>query len=82
MAPPSIDLLVIDGPPWAINPFVRGGAEVLFDRIVPGGIVLLDDAARPGERVVANRWRQRWPEFRFEYLGGGKGTLVGQRQLR
>lgn len=77
--PAEIDLLVIDGPPWALNPFIRGRAEVLFDRIRVGGMVLLDDAARPGERVVATRWRQRWPGFRFTLLPGAKGTLVGER---
>jgi predicted O-methyltransferase YrrM len=77
--PSEIDLLVIDGPPWALNPFIRGRAEQLFDRIVPGGMVLLDDAARPGERVVAARWRRAWPNFRFELLPGAKGTLVGER---
>ena len=77
--PREIDLLVIDGPPWTLNPFVRGRAEVLFDRIVPGGMVLLDDAARPGERVVAQRWRRDWPDFRFTLLPGAKGTLVGER---
>jgi predicted O-methyltransferase YrrM len=77
--PATIDLLVIDGPPWTLNPFVRGRAEVLFDRIAPGGIILLDDAARPGERVVAQRWRRDWPNFRFTLLPGAKGTLVGER---
>lgn len=77
--PQDIDLLVIDGPPWTLNPFVRGRAEQLFDRIVPGGMVLLDDAARPGERVVAARWRRDWPNFRFDLLPGAKGTLVGER---
>ncbi len=77
--PAQIDLLVIDGPPWTYNPFVRGRAEVLFDRIAPGGIVLLDDAARPGERVVAARWKRAWPDFRFTMLPGAKGTLMGER---
>ncbi len=78
--PPSIDLLVIDGPPWAIHPHVRGAAESLFDRIVLGGQVLLDDAARPGERVVARRWRKRWPNFTFHLdRRGTKGTLIGTR---
>ena len=77
--PTKIDLLVIDGPPWALNPFGRGRAEVLFDRIGPGGMILLDDALRPGERVVAARWRRRWPNFSFRLLGGAKGTLVGER---
>lgn len=78
--PERIDLLVIDGPPWAIHPFVRGGAEALFDRIAPGGRILLDDAARPGERIVARRWRRTWGGFRFRLVGGGsKGTLIGER---
>jgi predicted O-methyltransferase YrrM len=77
--PDSIDLLVIDGPHWALNPYVRGRAEKLFDRISQGGMILLDDAARPGERVVARRWRKRWPQFRFNYIRGGKGTLTGER---
>lgn len=78
--PTSIGLLVIDGPPWAIHPHVRGAAESLFDRITPGGRILLDDAARPGERVVARRWRERWPDFTFELDNRGtKGTLIGTR---
>lgn len=79
--PDSIDLLLIDGPPWTIHPFVRGGAEKLFDRIAPGGVVMLDDAARPGERVVARRWRRRWPNFTFTLSNAGtKGTLIGVRR--
>jgi predicted O-methyltransferase YrrM len=78
--PASIDLLVIDGPPWALGPFGRGQAEVLFDRVCVGGIILLDDAARPGERVVARQWRKRWPQFDFRLdRSGAKGTLIGRR---
>lgn len=78
--PERIDLLIIDGPPWAVHPFVRGAAETLFDRVPVGGVVLLDDAARPGERVVARRWRRQWPGFRFALdRSGTKGTLVGVR---
>lgn len=78
--PEQIDLLIIDGPPWAIHPFVRGAAECLFDRLSPGGMVLLDDAARPGERIVARRWRKSWPGMRFDRANGStKGTLVGRK---
>ncbi len=79
--PGSIDLLVIDGPPWAVHPFARGMAERLFPLIAPGGTVLLDDAARPGERYVARRWKKAWPDFDFSYEGAGtKGLLVGRRR--
>jgi len=78
--PERIDLLIVDGPPWTVHPYVRGAADSLFDRLPVGGTVLLDDAARPGERVVARRWRKRWPGFRFELdTRGTKGTLVGVR---
>ncbi|WP_439533867.1 class I SAM-dependent methyltransferase [Polymorphobacter sp.] len=79
--PPVIDLLVIDGPPWTVHPYARGMAERLFDRIAPGGVIMLDDAARPGERVVARRWQRRWPDFQFSFEGtGSKGLLIGRRR--
>ena len=78
--PDRIDLIIIDGPPWTIHPYVRGAAETLFDRLPVGGTILLDDGARLGERVVARRWRRRWPNFRFDLIRNGtKGTLVGRR---
>lgn len=78
--PERIDLLVIDGPPWTLHPLVRGAAETLFDRIAPGGTIMLDDAARPGERIVAAHWRRRWPDIAWRFRHGIKGTLIGTRQ--
>lgn len=79
--PATIDLLVIDGPPSAVHPFARGIAECLFDRMSPGGLILLDDAARPGERIVARRWKRKWPDIAFSFEGGGtKGLLVGRKR--
>lgn len=79
--PDSIDLLIIDGPPWAVHPLVRGAADSLFARLSPHAVVLLDDAARPGERIVARRWRKRWPHIDFRLRHDGtKGTLVGRRR--
>ncbi|WP_336960765.1 class I SAM-dependent methyltransferase [Sphingobium aquiterrae] len=80
--PQTIDLLVIDGPPWSIHPFTRGMAERLFERIAPGGLIMLDDAARPGERYVARRWRKTWRDFEFKFEGKGtKGLLIGERMI-
>jgi predicted O-methyltransferase YrrM len=78
--PDRIDFMLIDGPPWTLHPLTRAGAGSLFDRIPIGGVVMLDDAARPGERLVARRWRRLFPGFRFELVkGGSKGILVGTR---
>ena len=79
--PDRIDLMLIDGPPWTVHPFTRGAAATLFDRIAPGGVIMLDDAARPGERLVARRWGREWPEFEFQLVkAGSKGTLIGRRR--
>ena len=77
--PTDVGLLVIDGPPWALHPLVRGAAESLFPRLASGAMILLDDAARPGERLVARRWQKRWPQIEFTYdRSGAKGTLIGR----
>ena len=79
--PSGIELMLIDGPPWSIHPMTRGAAETLFDRIAPGGTVMLDDAARPGERFVARRWRRMHPDFDFVLdRSGTQGTLIGRRR--
>jgi predicted O-methyltransferase YrrM len=79
--PDAIDLMVIDGPPWTVHPFTRGAAASLFDHIAPGGVVMLDDGARPGERLIARRWSALRPDFDFQLLKNGtKGTLVGRRR--
>jgi predicted O-methyltransferase YrrM len=79
--PQAIDLMLIDGPPWTVHPLTRGAAATLFGHVAPGGTILLDDAARPGERAVARRWRKAHPEFDFHlWKGGTKGTLIGTRR--
>ncbi len=78
--PTGIELMLIDGPPWTVHPLTRGAAVSLFDHIAPGGTIMLDDAARPGERIVARRWRRLRPDFTFALdHSGTKGTLIGRR---
>lgn len=79
--PDGIELMLIDGPCWTIHPFTRGSAEEAFDKIAPGGMVMLDDGARPGERIVRRRWAKAWPDFDFKLVSDGtKGTVVGVRK--
>jgi predicted O-methyltransferase YrrM len=57
-----IDLLVIDGPPFNVNPLARFPAgPKLFPRLAPGGAVFLDDAARPDETRAVDRWLEAFP---------------------
>jgi hypothetical protein len=39
---------------------------------------VLDDAARPGERLVAKGWKRDWPMVEWHYIAGIKGTLIGR----
>lgn len=76
--PAAIDLLVIDGPPAWFNQGTRGAAgPAVFPHLAPGGVVLLDDADRPGERDNARRWIVEFPEISFALLRRGKGLLRG-----
>lgn len=80
--PDCIDLLVIDGPPaWREEQAESRGsaAPAAFAKLAPGGVVLLDDAARSGERRVASRWRQEFPDIRFDDAPTQKGVLIGRR---
>ena len=80
--PERIDLLLVDGPPGNEEGRERiryPALPALGERLAPGAVVMLDDAARPGERVVAARWKRDWPNFRFTMLPGAKGTLMGER---
>jgi hypothetical protein len=55
--PPTIDLVVCDGPVSAETKGGRYGLwPVLGERFAPSCEILLDDVARQDERVVLERW--------------------------
>ncbi len=76
----EIDCLVVDGPPRTIHPETREGAAALFDRLGPNGIVFLDDAGRPGEKAIVERWARAHPEIAFRYVATVKGTAIGEKR--
>lgn len=56
----GVDLLLVDGPPAGTPEIERSRYPALVEigsRLAPGATVLLDDARRPGERWVLDRWR-------------------------
>ena len=66
-----IDLLLVDGPPGGEPGRERSrypALPVLGRRLAPGATVVLDDAARSGERWVLERW-QAEAEIGFERIG-------------
>lgn len=55
----GIDIVFVDGPPGTTGPLARYPAlPVLRERCAPGARFILDDAARPDERAIVQRWVQ------------------------
>jgi predicted O-methyltransferase YrrM len=69
---PSFSLVVCDGPPSATRGGRFGLVPVLRDNLDPGCAILLDDARRPGEREVLERWSS---EFGLEFEIRGETKL-------
>ena len=73
----SIDLLVIDGPPTAIQTNSRYPAmPILIDLLSDEAIIILDDADREDEQSTASQWLNEYDELNREYLDFEKGAYV------
>lgn len=73
--PDQIQLIFVDGPPKATGPRARYPAlPMLYDRLGEGGIVLLDDAARPEEREAIDLWAEKYPSLSVSITSGSKGV--------
>jgi predicted O-methyltransferase YrrM len=56
----DIDLVFVDGPPGTTGPLARYPAlPVLRGRCAPGARFILDDAARPDEKAIVQRWTRQ-----------------------
>jgi predicted O-methyltransferase YrrM len=78
--PGPIDLLVVDGPPWYLQEQSRLPAlPLLYSKLSADAIVVLDDAARPGEKSIVKAWLESYPEFTEQYLEHEKGTSILRR---
>ncbi len=75
--PRSIDLLVVDGPPAGGSSTARYPAlPRLKSRMAEAFTVMLDDADRPGERQVVDRWLALDGRLRVERPFAEKGLAV------
>ena len=79
--PDRIDLLVVDGPPGNLPGMERGREPALLalaGRLGHASVVVLDDAHRPGERAILERWEELTP-FRFRKREGGRIAVGSAR---
>jgi predicted O-methyltransferase YrrM len=76
--PDGVDLLLVDGPPGNEEGLEHSrypALPALAERLAPGAVVMLDDAGRPGEREIVERW-QAEDEWEFEITEEGLATGV------
>lgn len=78
--PDEAEVIFIDGPPKATGPLARYPAlPLLIDRLVPGGVILMDDANRPDERAAIQRWQEEIPGLEVIFHSDAKGTVELRR---
>jgi hypothetical protein len=67
-APGQVDLLFIDGP-VSMDTWSRWAAlEVLWERLPPGSVTLLDDSRRRREHRCAMRWAKAHRQLQMSWI--------------
>jgi predicted O-methyltransferase YrrM len=73
----QIDLLFIDGPPGSKDEKARHPVLAhCLSKLSPNAVIVIDDAARDGERALAEMFLQALPGYLLEFLNHEKGTAV------
>jgi hypothetical protein len=76
----QIDMLAIDGPPKTTGSLARYPAgPVLFPKLAAQAAVFLDDADRPDETAILQRWKQEFPTLEQSMRFCEKGCAVLRR---
>jgi predicted O-methyltransferase YrrM len=77
---PSVDLLVVDGPPASAGPLARYPALPRLEKFLAKKVaVFVDDADREDEQEMIRRWTSEFPAFSVSDLHCEKG---GSRLVR
>lgn len=72
----QIDLLLVDGPPGEVGPQSRYPAvPLLEDKLSSDATILLDDARRSEESVIAQRWARRL-DSEAQFLNSESGVYI------
>ena len=73
----QIDMLVVDGPPSMIAPLSRLPAlPSLLDRLAKKAIIIMDDADRPDEKEIVNRWISATAALELKFIECEKGCAI------
>jgi len=74
---PQIDMLVVDGPPAGLGKMARYPAvPLLYEKLAPKAVIILDDAARRDETEAVRQWCENYPDFDLQRLENDKGAVI------
>jgi hypothetical protein len=77
----GIGLLFVDGPPGVTGPLARYPAlPLLLPRCAADAVIVLDDAHRPDERALSDRWLTEFPEVERTARGERIHVLTRRRR--
>ncbi|MFD8377406.1 class I SAM-dependent methyltransferase [Streptomyces sp. NPDC059679] len=73
----NCDMVVVDGPPGFMYPLSRYPALPLLEsKVSREARIIMDDASRPDEREIVERWCREFPDWSSEFIDHEKGTAV------
>ncbi len=73
----SIDFLLIDGPPESLQPLSRYPAIPLLNKYIrKDAVAILDDANRPGEKEIMEKWKNDYRALRYHKGDTEKGAFI------
>ena len=76
----TIDMMLIDGPPYHVHPLARYPAlPLLSARFSDDVAIVLDDADRPEELRITSLWKKEFTAFSVERIETEKGALLLKR---
>jgi len=77
IAPRSINLFLVDGPPGTLQKLARYPAlPIVHDYLADDAVVIVDDGDREDEKEMVGRWLREFPGFQATYWGSAKGTWI------
>jgi predicted O-methyltransferase YrrM len=79
----NIDLVIVDGPPQSLD--VSGtprypALPAFIAQLAPKAMIYIDDARRPQEQTMVEKWLQEYPEFESRMLETVPGTCLLRRK--
>ncbi len=83
LAETKVDLVLVDGPVGELHPMSRYPAmDVMLPLMSDSGVLILDDAQRPGEDEIVSLWQEKFPDLAVRRKRRGKGYAEFSRVRR